>query len=128
SRIELVFADPSANIPTKKEYALFAAVLERVRQTVAGWDSQLRFVYLPADQPRWHPARAAEAALGARARARTLAVVRRLAIPVIDVETAFAAQPDVHALFACPRCHYTVQGYRVAADAILAALPETATP
>jgi hypothetical protein len=45
---------------------------------------------------------------------------------VIDVGAAFDEQPDPSALFACPECHYTVAGYRVAADAILAAL--TAAP
>jgi hypothetical protein len=128
SRIGLVFADPSAGAPTEEEYALFAAVLQRVRQTVAGWGGTLRFVYLPADQPRWHPARAAEVALADRERARTLAIVGGLSIPVIDVGAVFAGRPDADALFACPECHYTVAGYRVAADAILAALPDTAAP
>jgi hypothetical protein len=44
------------------------------------------------------------------------------------VEAAFAAQSGGHALFACRECHYTVAGYRVAAGAILAALPDTAVP
>ena len=128
SRIGLVFADPSAGAPTEDEYALFAAVLRRVRQTVAGWGGTLRFVYLPVDRPQWHPARVAEVALAARERARTLDVVRGRSIPVIDVERAFAAQPDTRALFSCPECHYTVAGYRVAAEAILAALPEADAP
>jgi GDSL-like lipase/acylhydrolase family protein len=128
SRLGLVFADLSVAAPTEDEYALFAAVLRRARQTVAGLGGTLWFVYLPADQPRWHPARAAEVVLAARQRARILAVVRRLSIPVIDVEPVFAAQPDARALFACPECHYTAAGYRLAAEAILAALPGTVTP
>jgi hypothetical protein len=128
SRVGLVFAEPYAGAPTDEEYALFAAVLERARRTVAGWGGTLRFVYLPADEPRRHVARAAEAAVEAGARARTLALVGGLSIPVIDVGAAFAARPDADALFACPECHYTVAGYRVAADAILAALPDTTAP
>ena len=128
SRVGLVFADPSAGAPTEDEYALFASVLGRVQHRVAGWGGTLRFVYLPEDEPRWHPARAAEVILARRVRERTLAVVRRLSIPVIDVEAAFAAQSGGHALFACRECHYTVAGYRVAAGAILAALPDTAVP
>ena len=122
SRIGLVFADPSDSVPTEEEYALFAAVLQRVQQTVAGWGGQVRFVYLPADQPRWHPARAAEVALIARARARTLAVARRLSIPVIDVEAAFEREPEPDALYACPGCHYSPRGYALAARVVLEAL------
>jgi hypothetical protein len=128
SRVGLVFAEPYAGAPTDEEYALFAAILERAQRTVAGWGGTLRFVYLPADEPQWHVARAAEAAVAGGVRARTLAVVRGLSIPVIDVGAAFAARPDAAALFACPECHYTVAGYRVAADAILAALPDAAAP
>jgi hypothetical protein len=128
SRVGLVFAEPYASAPTDEEYALFAAILERARRTVAGWGGTLRFVYLPADEPRSHLARAAEAAVEAGARARTLALVGGLSIPVIDVGAAFAARPDADALFACRECHYTVAGYRVAADAILAALPDTTVP
>jgi hypothetical protein len=128
SRVGLVFAEPYAGAPTDEEYALFAAVLGRAQRAVAGWGGTLRFVYLPADEPRWHVARAAEAAVAGGVRARTLGIVRGLSIPVIDVGAAFAARPDADALFACPECHYTVAGYRMAADAILAALPAAATP
>jgi len=127
-RLGLVFAEPYAAAPTEEEYALLATVLGRARQTVAGWGGTLRFVYLPAGGPPWHVARAAEMAVAAGARARTLAVVRGLSIPVIDVEAAFARHTDADPLFACPRCHYTAAGYRVAADAILAALPVAAAP
>ena len=122
SRVGLVFATPYAAAPTEQEYALFATVLQRARQTVAGWGGTLRFVYLPAGAPRWHVGRTAEAAVAEGVRARTLALAHRLSIPVIDVEAAFAAHPDVGALFACPECHYTVAGYRLAADTILPAL------
>jgi hypothetical protein len=127
-RAGLVFADPWAHVPTEEDYALLAAVLERARGTVAGWGGTLRFVYLPAAEPRWHVARTAEAAVTAEVRGRTLALVRGLSIPVIDVGAVFAARPDVQALFACPECHYSVAGYRVAADAVLSDLPVTAAP
>jgi hypothetical protein len=122
SRAGLVFSEPYAGAPTEEEYALFAALLERARQTVAGWGGTLRLVYLPAGEPRWHLARAAEAAVADGVRARTLALVRGLSIPVIDVEAVFGRRPDAEALFACPECHYTAAGYRVAADTILSAL------
>jgi hypothetical protein len=44
------------------------------------------------------------------------------------VQSAFEAQLDTAPLFACPECHYTVTGYRVAADAILAGLGGTPRP
>ena len=128
ARLGLVFAEPYAAAPTEEEYALFATILDDARKTVAGWGGTIRFVYLPAGEPRWHVGRAAEAAVAAGVRARTLALVHGLSIPVIDVETAFGFQPDAQALFACPECHYTVAGYRIAADAILAALPVMTDP
>jgi GDSL-like lipase/acylhydrolase family protein len=128
SRLGLVFADPYVLRPTDEEYALFGAVLERARRTVHAWGGTLRFVYLPAGTPRWHVARAAEAAVTAETRARTLSVARALGLPIIDVQAAFAARPYPGSLFACPECHYTVEGYRVAADAILAGLPADAPP
>lgn len=126
SRVGLVFSEPYAGAPTEDEYGLFVTILQDARKTVAGWGGTLRFVYLPAGNRKWHVARSAEAAVAAGVRARTLALVRGLSIPVIDVEAAFARQPDVQALFACTECHYTAAGYRVAADAILAALPVSA--
>ena len=128
SRLGLVFADPYAVRPTEEEYALFGAVLERARRTVRTWGGTLRFVYLPAGTPRWHVARTAEAAVTAESRARTLSLVRSLGIPIIDVQAAFTARSDLGSLFACPECHYTVAGYRVAADAILAGLLAYAEP
>jgi hypothetical protein len=128
ARLGLVFSDPLAHVPTEEEYALFATILERAQRTVAAWGGTLRFVYLPAGEPRWHVSRAAESAVAAGVRARTLSLVRGLSIPVIDVEAALAARPDVQALFACPDCHYTPAGYRFAADTVLSALPAAAIP
>ena len=71
--------------------------------TVSGWGGTLRFVYLPAGEPRWHVARAAEAAVDAGVRGRTLALVRGLSIPVIDVEAVFAARPDAAGPVRLPR-------------------------
>jgi hypothetical protein len=128
ARLGLVFSDPTAHVPSEEEYALFATVLQRAQRTVAAWGGTLRFVYLPAGEPRWHLARAAEAAVAAGVRERTLALVRGLSIPVIDVEAAFAARPGIQLLFACPDCHYTPAGYRFAADTVLSALPVSAAP
>jgi hypothetical protein len=128
ARFGLVFTDPWADVPTEEEYALMATVLERARETVSGWGGTLRFVYLPAGERAWHVARAAEAAVAAGVRGRTLALVRGLAIPVIDVGAVFAARPDPQALFSCHECHFTTTGYRVAADTVLSGLPVTPAP
>lgn len=128
SRIGLAFSDPYALRPTEADYALFGAILDRARRAVAAWGGTLRFVYLPAGTPPWHLARRAEEAVTVATRERTLAIVRALGIPIVDVEAAFEARSDLDALFACPACHYTEAGYRVAADAILAGLPGGAQP
>ena len=125
-RLGLVFADPSV-AATDKEIALFRTVLAKAQRTVRGWGGTLHFVYLPARTPRsigWEAA----IHIAAAARARTLSVARELGLPVIDVEAAFLAHPDPESLFACPECHYTVAGYRLAADTILAELDGAARP
>jgi hypothetical protein len=128
ARLGLVLSDPLGHVPTEEEYALFATVLERAQRTVAAWGGTLRFVYLPAGEPRWHVSRAADSAAAAAVRARTLSLVRGLSIPVIDVAAAWATRPDAQALFACPDCHYTPAGYQFAADTVLSALPAAVDP
>jgi hypothetical protein len=54
--------------------------------------------------------------------ARALALVRAMGIPVIDVERAFAAHPDTDDLYACRGCHYSPEGYALAASTILVGL------
>ena len=102
--------------------AMLSKILRRIREAADAVIAAKPDVLVIIDSPEFTHR------VARRVRERTLAVVRRLSIPVIDVEAAFAAQPGDHALFACRECHYTVAGYRVAAGAILAALPDTAAP
>jgi hypothetical protein len=109
-RDALGLAVGNADIP------LFRRVMGEANRTVAGWGGRLYFVYLPSE--------ARYLGLGGRIaqsglRTRVLATVRGLGIPVIDIHVSFADSPTPRRLF---QGHFTPEGYRIAAEAILARL------
>jgi hypothetical protein len=120
SRAGLALADPYVLTPTEEELQLFARVLRAAQATVQGWGGRMVFVYLPA----W-PAPARQ--LGEQeyvkakdaAAARVRALVKELGLPLADVEAAFQGAPRPDPLFACPGCHYSPEGYALAARVVL---------
>jgi hypothetical protein len=95
---------------------LFYRVMHEANRTVTGWGGRLYFVYLPSE--------ARYLGLGGRIaqsglRARVLATVRDLGIPVIDIHVTFSDSPAPSQLF---QGHFTPEGYHLAAEAILARL------
>lgn len=123
ARLGLGFSDPFTFAPTPAEFQLFETILEAARRSVRGWDGRLHFVYLPAwvGPPRQIGARAV-AGLETATRKRVLAIAARVGVPVIDVTADFAEHADPASLFACPGCHYSASGYRLAAERVLAEL------
>lgn len=109
-RDALGMAVGNADIP------LFRRVMGEANRTVSGWGGQLYFVYLPG-QARYLGLGGQVAQSGLRT--RVLATVHDLGIPVIDIDAAFTASPAPQRLF---QGHFTPEGYRIAADAILARL------
>ena len=109
-RNALGMAVGNADIP------LFRRVMAEAHRTVSSWGGRLYFVYLPG-QARYLGlgGRIAQSGL----RTRVLATVHELGIPVIDIHTAFSDSPAPRQLF---QGHFTPDGYRIAADAILARL------
>ena len=95
---------------------LFRRVMAEANRTVSSWGGRLYFVYLPS-QARYLGlgGRIAQSGL----RTRVMATVRDLGIPIIDIHAAFSASPAPRQLF---QGHFTPQGYRIAADAILSRL------
>lgn len=106
-RNALGMAVGNADIP------LFRRVMAEADRTVASWGGRLYFVYLPG-QARYLGLGGQIAQSGLRT--RVLATVRDLGIPVIDIHAAFSDSPTPHQLF---QGHFTPEGYRIAADAIL---------
>ena len=109
-RDALGMAVGNADIP------LFHRVMHEANRTVSGWGGHLYFVYLPG-QARYLGLGGQIAQSGLRT--RVLATVRELGIPIIDIDTAFSASPAPQQLF---QGHFTPEGYRIAAEAILARL------
>lgn len=109
-RNALGMAVGNADIP------LFRRVMAEADRTVSNWGGRLYFVYLPG-QARYLGlgGRIAQSGL----RTRVLATVRDLGIPVIDIHVSFSDSPAPRAFF---QGHFTPEGYRLAAEAILARL------
>ncbi len=119
----LALAEPDQLSPTDEEYALFQRVLSEARRTVQGWGGRLVFVYLPGwSEPPRQLGEAEYVRVKQGMGRRTRALVSALGIPVVDVESAFAAHEDPGALYACRGCHYGPDGYALAAQVVLAAL------
>jgi hypothetical protein len=112
---------------TEDEYAFFARVLGEARQAAEAAGGRLWFVYLPS-HPELYGAGEGRSLAEAR-RARVLDIVRGARLPLADVHPAFARAAAAPALFACERCHYTEDGYALAASAVAQALSgEPASP
>jgi hypothetical protein len=129
ARLGLAFPEPDAFAPPEEDVRLLETVLAKARATVESWQGRLYFVYLPpADEPPQRLGGHALARIEFATRRRVLALARALGLPVIDVTEAFAAHPEPDSLFACPGCHYSEAGYRLAADAVRAGLAASAGP
>lgn len=94
----------------------FAQALQQAQAVVDGWGGRLVFVYLPG-QDRFTGPLARVDADGYRQ--AVLTRVAGLGIDIIDLVPIFEARSDPETLFAG---HYSVEGNRVVAEAILAGL------
>lgn len=101
------------------DLSAFRTVLDAAHSTVASWGGTLWFVYLP-DYDRYE--RWGLSPIQTRARPQVLAAVREAGLPIIDLDSAFAAQSDPRALFYYPHSHYNPRGNRIVADVVLARL------
>lgn len=81
------------------DFELFRATLARARETVAQWNGELVFVYLPgvwtfgdaSEVPSWRSPEAPR---------RVRELVASLGLPLIDIETAMRTHPDPPSLYA----------------------------
>ena len=97
---------------------MLVKALARAKADVDGWRGQLHFLYLPAssryvagvDHARLH------------SRARVLAAVRALQIPVIDFHATVEAMGDPSRIFPHPDAHLSAAGYALLARTIDEAL------
>jgi hypothetical protein len=109
----------------RARFELLGEVLAAAKRRTEAWSGRLVLVYLPT---RWTSLPESMQAKQARSRARVLATVRSLDIPVIDVSADFRAHPDPASLFVFPEMgHYNERGYRFVADRVLTRLSAMAS-
>jgi len=102
---------------TEDEYGLFQSIIREARRTVESWGGRFVFVYLP-DAPRYWAAER-NSLIRDHLRRRVLDIVAGLGIPVIDIHTAIAAEPDPKKLYVFPGSHFNEDGYRLVARVIM---------
>jgi hypothetical protein len=98
--------------PARYDFALLGRVLADARRVVAGWGGRLVFVYLPD-----HVAVPDLPAAARADRDRTLAVVRDLHVPLIDVEAELRTERRAD-LFYNSTSHYSERGNALVAEAV----------
>ncbi|MFN0043086.1 MAG: hypothetical protein ACKVSF_07735 [Alphaproteobacteria bacterium] len=103
--------------PPSPDFALLGRILLEAKATVEGWGGQTIFVYLPSWIELLHPNQAMR-----MGREAALAAARENGFEIVDLHAAMAAARDPGAYFYYPASHYSPEGQRVLADAILAAL------
>ena len=102
---------------------LFREILQNARAFIHTWKGALYFVYLPAWQRYISPQSASDN------RDATLALVRGLNIPVIDIHQAFQAYGDPLRLFPFRQLgHYNEEGHRLVAETVLRYLSSHSSP
>ena len=109
---------------TQAELALFARILAQARQRVEGWGGTLYLVYIPESDR--YLSRFGSSAMREAIHDGVARIARQARIPVIDIASAFAAQPAPGTLYAFPGGHFNEAGYRHAASAIATALERNA--
>lgn len=84
---------------------------------VTDWGGVMYFIYLPD-----HPKR--DSVARRQLYRSVLTAARKRGMPIIDAKALFDAHEDATLLFACPDCHYNIEGYRLVAEAVLARLAD----
>lgn len=96
------------------DFDLFRNVLLDAKEFVASFRGRLYFVYLPEWSRYRNPKRASPH------RDRVLLEVSELGIPIVDIHEVFDTHPDPVSLYIFRLDgHYTEEGYRLVADAVM---------
>jgi hypothetical protein len=106
---------------SEADYALFARALAAADAAVRAAGGRMTFAYLPSWTEQYGEERSR--GLAATRRERVMQIVRAAGLPIADVHAAFAADDDP-GLHACPNanCHFSPEGYAVAASVVLETL------
>jgi hypothetical protein len=109
------------------EYGLLRDTLSHANTTVRSWGGTLCFVYLPSWSSLATPPHPTEVAIPSepdiQGRARVLAIVNDLHLPLVDLYPAFRAERDPLAFFPFRRWgHYNEEGHRFVGNVLRNAL------
>jgi len=105
----------------RHDYELLGATLNQAKQEVEAWGGRMYFAYLP-ERRRYDPRMAPSIGEDHNPTAVHRAVIEqvsRAGLPVIDLTPVFAAHPEPLSLWIWRRSHYSAEGYRIAADAVI---------
>ena len=109
------------------DYALFARTLAEADAAVRAAGGRMTFAYLPSWTEQYGEERSR--GLAAVRRDRVMRIAREAGLPIADVHAAFVAADDP-ALHSCPNanCHFSPDGYAVAARVVLETLAAVERP
>jgi hypothetical protein len=124
-----LFGEPDARVLNDEDWTLFDDILAGADATVKAWGGRIHFVYLPTLRRFGTP-------IGIRLDFRTmlpkdyldrlhsrvLAIARRHAFPITDLTAAFEGHGHARRDLFSPVFHYSREGNRLVADAVLAAI------
>jgi hypothetical protein len=100
--------------PGSPDFSLIRAIFEKAKTTVASWGGTVYLVNLPRVNPGKTYVEQRR-----RINQQLFAVLTELGIPIIDLQATFDQCPNLSTLTYFPRSHYSEEGYRVAAEAVL---------
>lgn len=132
-RVRAAMGFVAANAPgmsSHPEYPTLERVLIMAERLVAGWGGEITFVYLP-DYHRFDGSVMTFAGWvhnNSEVHHRAVAAARAAGMSVIDVSSAFAADPNPRRFWPSPRSHYGPDGYDLVVRTVLDALPPTSAP
>lgn len=102
------------------QLAFFARVLSKARQRVQSWGGRLYVVYLPESDR--YLSRIGDSMVRNRIYRGVQAIAHEQHIPLIDIASGLSHVSDPATLYAYPGAHFSVRGYRLAAEVIRARL------
>jgi GDSL-like Lipase/Acylhydrolase family len=103
---------------SEADYALFEEILVNAKEIVRSWSGRLHFVYLP--HSRRFQSNARDFAHVHQMRERALQIARNQSLSITDLTPVFEDQKNPRALFSVTGYHYSAEGYRLVAEAVLA--------
>jgi hypothetical protein len=119
ARLSQVIAQSSRLEHAAPPDPMFETILAKAQQKTSSWAGKLIFVYLP--EYNRYAGKVDHDIF--QQRREVMSIVRKLGIPIIDIHEVFSARPDPLSLFPFRLYgHYTAEGYRLVAEAIVSHL------